>query len=208
MADLPGGSTTPGTAWFRARAGAWYAAAPRRPALAPARARRCERAAIPPCEVLQQTPKNRVGMKFCVDLLRNSCSVRRARRRLHELICAPGAGECLCCYTLNVNGTSYQANVSDGATPLLWVLRDILGLTGTKYGCGIEVCGACTVHDRRPARTFVRLRRHLGGRQEDRHHRGPLGRQQPSGAEGLDRQPGSPVRLLPARHDHGGRLAR
>ena len=36
--------------------------------------------------------------------------------------------------TLNVNGTTYQANVSDGATPLLWVLRDLLGLTGTKYG--------------------------------------------------------------------------
>ena len=48
-------------------------------------------------------------------------------------------------YALNVNGTTYQANVTDGATPLLWVLRDVLGLTGTKYGCGIEVCGACTV---------------------------------------------------------------
>lgn len=48
-------------------------------------------------------------------------------------------------YTLNINGTNYQANISDGATPLLWVLRDVLGLTGTKYGCGIEVCGACTV---------------------------------------------------------------
>ncbi len=48
-------------------------------------------------------------------------------------------------YTLNVNGISYQANVPDESTPLLWVLRDILGLTGTKYGCGIEVCGACTV---------------------------------------------------------------
>ena len=48
-------------------------------------------------------------------------------------------------YTLNVNGTRYQANVTDAETPLLWVLRDILGLTGTKYGCGIEVCGACTV---------------------------------------------------------------
>jgi len=47
--------------------------------------------------------------------------------------------------SLNVNGTSYQVNVSDGGTPLLWVLRDMLGLTGTKYGCGIEVCGACTV---------------------------------------------------------------
>jgi isoquinoline 1-oxidoreductase alpha subunit len=46
--------------------------------------------------------------------------------------------------SLNVNGQNYQVNVS-GDTPLLWVLRDILGLTGTKYGCGIEVCGACTV---------------------------------------------------------------
>jgi isoquinoline 1-oxidoreductase alpha subunit len=46
--------------------------------------------------------------------------------------------------TLNVNGTAYQVNVS-ADTPLLWVLRDILGLTGTKYGCGIEICGACTV---------------------------------------------------------------
>jgi len=48
-------------------------------------------------------------------------------------------------YTLNINGKNCQANVADGATPLLWVLRDVLGLTGTKYGCGIEVCGACTV---------------------------------------------------------------
>jgi isoquinoline 1-oxidoreductase alpha subunit len=48
-------------------------------------------------------------------------------------------------YTLNVNNINYPVNVKDSATPLLWVLRDILGLTGTKYGCGIEVCGACTV---------------------------------------------------------------
>ena len=47
-------------------------------------------------------------------------------------------------YSLNVNGKSYSVNVT-GETPLLWVLRDLLGLTGTKYGCGIEVCGACTV---------------------------------------------------------------
>jgi isoquinoline 1-oxidoreductase alpha subunit len=46
--------------------------------------------------------------------------------------------------SLNVNGTTYQVNVDSG-TPLLWVLRDTLGLTGTKYGCGIEQCGACTV---------------------------------------------------------------
>jgi isoquinoline 1-oxidoreductase alpha subunit len=49
-------------------------------------------------------------------------------------------------YTLNVNGVDRSVTVSDGNMPLLWVLRDILGLTGTKYGCGIEVCGACTVH--------------------------------------------------------------
>ena len=47
--------------------------------------------------------------------------------------------------SLNVNGKSYQADV-DPRTPLLWVLRDAIGLTGTKYGCGIAQCGACTVH--------------------------------------------------------------
>jgi len=47
--------------------------------------------------------------------------------------------------TLNVNGHDYQVNVSDPSMPLLWVIRDLIGLTGTKYGCGIEVCGACTV---------------------------------------------------------------
>ncbi len=46
---------------------------------------------------------------------------------------------------LNVNGKSYDVNV-DPETPLLWVLRDTIGLTGTKYGCGIAQCGACTVH--------------------------------------------------------------
>src|SRR5882672_1216289 len=46
---------------------------------------------------------------------------------------------------LNVNGKTHQADV-DSRTPLLWVLRDTLGMTGTKYGCGIAQCGACTVH--------------------------------------------------------------
>jgi len=46
---------------------------------------------------------------------------------------------------LNVNGKTMQAN-ADPRTPLLWVLRDTLGMTGTKYGCGIAQCGACTVH--------------------------------------------------------------
>jgi isoquinoline 1-oxidoreductase subunit alpha len=46
---------------------------------------------------------------------------------------------------LNVNGQDVQAAV-DADMPLLWVLRDTLGLTGTKYGCGMALCGACTVH--------------------------------------------------------------
>ncbi len=46
---------------------------------------------------------------------------------------------------LNINGRSQQVDV-DPRTPLLWVLRDAIGLTGTKYGCGIAQCGACTVH--------------------------------------------------------------
>ena len=47
--------------------------------------------------------------------------------------------------TLNVNGKVHQLDIEAG-TPLLWVLRDEIGLTGTKFGCGIAQCGACTVH--------------------------------------------------------------
>ena len=46
---------------------------------------------------------------------------------------------------LDVNGTRHEVDV-DPSTPLLWVLRDHLGMTGTKFGCGIAMCGACTVH--------------------------------------------------------------
>jgi isoquinoline 1-oxidoreductase alpha subunit len=55
--------------------------------------------------------------------------------------------------TLIINGQRRKADV-DPDTPLLWVLRDTLGLTGTKYGCGIAACGACTVHiDGAPVRS-------------------------------------------------------
>jgi aerobic-type carbon monoxide dehydrogenase small subunit (CoxS/CutS family) len=56
---------------------------------------------------------------------------------------------------LNVNGTERQVDAPDDM-PLLWVLREVLGLTGTKYGCGMAQCGACTVHlDGRAVRSCV-----------------------------------------------------
>jgi isoquinoline 1-oxidoreductase alpha subunit len=48
-------------------------------------------------------------------------------------------------FTIKVNGHAHRVDV-DGDTPLLWVLRDVLGMTGTKFGCGMALCGACTVH--------------------------------------------------------------
>ncbi|OYU75005.1 MAG: isoquinoline 1-oxidoreductase [Alphaproteobacteria bacterium PA3] len=57
--------------------------------------------------------------------------------------------------TLNINGTPKAVDAAPG-TPLLWVLRDHLGMTGTKFGCGIAQCGACTVHvDGTPTRACV-----------------------------------------------------
>ena len=48
-------------------------------------------------------------------------------------------------FQLTINGDRHSVGV-DGDTPLLWVLRDVLGMTGTKFGCGMALCGACTVH--------------------------------------------------------------
>ena len=48
-------------------------------------------------------------------------------------------------FTIKINGQTHNVDV-DGDTPLLWVLRDVLGMTGTKFGCGLALCGACTVH--------------------------------------------------------------
>jgi isoquinoline 1-oxidoreductase subunit alpha len=57
--------------------------------------------------------------------------------------------------TLRINGQEHQVDVPDDM-PLLWVLRDIVGLTGTKFGCGVALCGACTVHlDGRPIRSCI-----------------------------------------------------
>ena len=57
--------------------------------------------------------------------------------------------------SINVNGTQHEVNIPP-ETPLLWVIRDELGLTGMKFGCGVAQCGACTVHlDGRPTRSCV-----------------------------------------------------
>jgi isoquinoline 1-oxidoreductase alpha subunit len=56
---------------------------------------------------------------------------------------------------LNINGQPHEVDVSPD-TPLLWALRDVLGMTGTKFGCGIAQCGACTVHvDGQPLRSCM-----------------------------------------------------
>ncbi|MEZ4771664.1 MAG: (2Fe-2S)-binding protein [Bacteroidia bacterium] len=56
-------------------------------------------------------------------------------------------------FTLNINGTKHTVD-ADPQMPLLWVIRDMIGMTGTKYGCGIAQCGACTVHlDGAPVRS-------------------------------------------------------
>jgi isoquinoline 1-oxidoreductase alpha subunit len=58
-------------------------------------------------------------------------------------------------FIIKVNGTSHSVDVDDD-TPLLWVLRDLLGMTGTKFGCGMALCGACTVHiDGQPVRSCI-----------------------------------------------------
>jgi 2Fe-2S iron-sulfur cluster binding domain len=87
-------------------------------------------------------------------------------------------------------------------TPLLWALRDVLGLKGTKYGCGIGVCGACTVlADGRPVRSCMTQVGSVTGQDI---HRRAFGRRHSPRAAGLGGGGRAPVRLLPARADSGG----
>ena len=66
--------------------------------------------------------------------------------------------------SLNVNGHAHKVE-ADADTPLLWVIRDDIGLTGTKFGCGVAQCGACTVHlDGQPARSCVTPATAVGAR--------------------------------------------
>ena len=109
--------------------------------------------------------------------------------------------------SLNVNGTVREFE-ADPDTPLLWVLREQLGLTGTKYGCGVAQCGACTVHiDGVPTRSCVRPASTVSVDREDRHHRRAFAQRLASGAESVGGARRSAMRVLPGRHDHGGRGA-
>jgi isoquinoline 1-oxidoreductase alpha subunit len=67
-------------------------------------------------------------------------------------------------FTVNVNGTPQTIDV-DADTPLLWALRDVLGSSGTKFGCGVALCGACTIHvDGVPVRSCVTPVGTVGGK--------------------------------------------
>ena len=110
--------------------------------------------------------------------------------------------------TLNVNGKRLSFD-AEPDTPLLWVLREQLGLTGTKYGCGVAQCGACTVHiDGVPTRSCVRP---VSSRAAPSEKIVTIEGLSPDGdapgAEGLGRARRAAVRLLPVRHDHGRRRA-
>ena len=95
----------------------------------------------------------------------------------------------------------------DPNTPLLWVIREQVGLTGTKYGCGIAQCGACTVHiDGVAVRSCSMPVSAVEGKKITTIEGSP-GRHPAQGAAGLDRARRAAMRLLPDRHDHGGRGA-
>ncbi len=66
-------------------------------------------------------------------------------------------------FTIKINETDHVVDVDDD-TPLLWVIRDVLGMTGTKFGCGMALCGACTVHmDGSPIRSCITTIDSVGG---------------------------------------------
>ena len=108
--------------------------------------------------------------------------------------------------SLTVNGEEHSIDVSSDMR-LLWVLRDILGLTGSKFGCGMSLCGACTVHlDGEPVRSCVHTGLYCRG-QEDYDHRRALYRWQPPLTAGMDYASSAAVRVLSDRYDHVSRGA-
>ena len=101
-------------------------------------------------------------------------------------------------YTLKVNETERAVEVRDPAEPLLFVLRNQLGLTGAKYGCGLGQCGACTVLINGEATRSCLVPVSAGNRQVDHDDRAPVGsiaKPEPA-ATGVHRTAGGTVRLL------------
>ena len=89
--------------------------------------------------------------------------------------------------TLTVNGKTSTIDV-DRDTPLLWILREHMGLTGTKYGCGIGECGSCTIHmNGEPVKSCDRAVGEISER-GNRHDRGSRRQWSPSGAAGFHRR--------------------
>ncbi len=105
--------------------------------------------------------------------------------------------------TFNLNGKLQTVDVAK-EMPLLWVLRDTLGMTGTKFGCGVAQCGACTVHvNGSPTRSCITQVAGVAG-QERNDHRGIVAERLASGAGCVDRGGCAAVRILPIRTDHDG----
>ena len=104
---------------------------------------------------------------------------------------------------LTVNGKAYSLDI-EPETPLLWVIRDELGLTGTKFGCGIAQCGACTVHVDGEAVRSCGIQVGDVADKTVTTIEGLVARQQASGAASLARRGRAAMRLLPVRPDHGG----
>ena len=107
-------------------------------------------------------------------------------------------------YTLSVNGQSRSVDVAPD-TPMLWVLRDSLGLVGTKYGCGIGECGACTIHVNGSPRHACQTPVSSVGRCGDHDDRRPRSRRQASAATSVVRARRPAMRVLSSRpaHDRG-----
>ena len=104
---------------------------------------------------------------------------------------------------LKVNGAE-QSFSGDPEMPLLWYLRDVLGLTGSKFGCGIGLCGACTVHvNGQATRSCVTAMRDTAGK-EITTVEGLETERIASGSEGLDANQRAAMWLLPGGTDHAG----
>jgi isoquinoline 1-oxidoreductase alpha subunit len=86
-----------------------------------------------------------VGVRRAADMQKPDVPHVHVGRRITPPIAIGKEGVGAMAFTIKVNGSTRNVDV-DGDTPLLWVLRDVLGMTGTKFGCGMALCGACTVH--------------------------------------------------------------